>query len=1177
MNGGGSTIAKLEDVKRGLRFDGIAHDRPVEVIEVQWQGTEAISVYYKDERGRPDSRVVFRSDEDKLKFVETAAGSRSYSADGDKFRLVSEAYRIKLAYLFDPMLAVHISEVIPLPHQLTAVYEAMLPRQPLKFLLADDPGAGKTIMAGLLMKELMVRGDLKRCLICCPGSLAEQWQDEMDQKFNLPFQIVNRALIEGDRTGNPFSTYDYIIGRMDMMSRDETLLAKIRQTPDWDLIVCDEAHKMSCPWSGNEPKPTKRFKLGKELSKKTRHLLLMTATPHNGKDEDFQSFLQIIDPERFEGRPRNGEKLDAKDLMRRLVKEEMVKFDGTRLFPERKAYTPVYELTPEEMALYDAVTTYVAKEMNRVERLAREGQGKRGAIVGFAMTILQRRLASSPEAIYQSLNRRHENLKKELDDIKQGKRKPSDIPVGGEQLSLDDENEVDEDEYDENEFEILESEVTTHVTAAETIPELEAEIAILSKLVAQARAVRASNNHGKWAKLSEVLKEEPLLFGENSRMHKIIIFTEHRDTMTYITTRIRSLLGKHDAVVNIHGSMKRNDRRTLQSKFQNDKDVLVLVATDAAGEGVNLQQAHLMINYDIPWNPNRLEQRFGRIHRIGQTEVCHMWNLVAKDTREGQVFQRLFEKLEREREALGDCVFDVLGRAIEAKALREMILEAIQYGDQPEVRARQNEKIDNSLDRERIKDLLEEAALSRDSMAWSDVLHIKEELERAEARRLQPLFIQAFFVKAFRSLGGTLHNREAKRFEISHVPAALRHRAEELPRHAKLHDKYERVTFEKELITVAGKPVAELVTPGHPLLDATIELIRERNPRVLDNGAILLDERDKGTEPRALWYIQSEILDARTDPEGNKSVICKQLNFVEMDGKGKLWNAGYAPYLDYRPLTSEELSVVSNALTPAVLAGLAERRALDFASSHVLPEVYVELKKSREELVDKTWNAVKARLTREIAHWDQQCEELKARELKGQHTRLSSANARKRADDLQARLNERKVELDKERHVEIRQPYIIGCALVVPMGMLASLTKKTVDPDLGGVERSIVEQMAIDAVMAAERKLGRVPSDVGKLKIGYDVESKVPSTGELYFIEVKGRQKDARTVTISSNEIRTGLNKPDKFILAIVLVDDAGAKEPLYVRKPFTTEPTFDTVSVNFDIKKLLERGGAPS
>jgi len=1174
---GGRTIAKLEDVKRGFRFDGIAHDKTVEVIEVQWQGTEAISVYYKDERGKPDSRVVFRSDEDKLRLVDTVAGARAYNANGDTFRLVSEAYRIKLAYLFDPMLAVHTSKIIPLPHQLTAVYEAMLPRQPLKFLLADDPGAGKTIMAGLLMKELMVRGDLKRCLICCPGSLAEQWQDEMDQKFNLPFELVSRTSIEDDRTGNPFATHDLVIGRMDMMSRDETLLAKIRQTPDWDLIVCDEAHKMSCPWSGNEPKPTKRFRLGKELSKKTRHLLLMTATPHNGKDEDFQSFLQIIDPERFEGRPRDDEKVDAKDIMRRLVKEEMVRFDGTRLFPERKAYSPVYELTPEEMALYNSVTKYVSTEMNRVERLAREGQGKRGAIVGFAMTGLQRRLASSPEAIFQSLNRRHENLKKELEDIKEGKRKPADIPAGGERLSLDDEGEVDEDEYEESEVEALEAEVTTHVTAAETIPELEAEIATLSKLVAQAQAVRASNNHGKWSKLSEVLKEEPLLYGANSRMHKIIIFTEHRDTMTYITTRIRSLLGKPDAVVNIHGGMGREERRYLQSKFQNDKDVLVLVATDAAGEGINLQQAHLMINYDIPWNPNRLEQRFGRIHRIGQTEVCHMWNLVAKDTREGHVFQRVFEKLERERAALGDCVFDVLGRAIEAKALRDLILEAIRYGDQPEVRERLNEKIDNSLDRERIKNILEEAMLSRDSMAWGDVLHIKEELERAEARKLQPLFIQAFFVKAFQSLGGTIHNREGKRFEISHVPAALKHRAEELPRHAKLQDKYERVTFEKELITVAGKPTAELLSPGHSLLDATIELVRDRNPRVLDDGAILLDERDKGTQPRALWYIQSEILDARTDSGGNKCVICKQLNFVEIDGKGKFWNAGYAPYLDYKPMTGEQLSLVSKALTPAVLSGFAERHALDFASSHILPEVYIESKKSREEVVDKTWNAVKTRLTKEIAYWDQQCEELKARELSGQHTRLSSGNARKRADDLQARLNERKVELDKERHVEIRQPYIIGCALVVPMGMLASMTGDTVNPDLGGVERDAVEQMAVDAVMATERKLGREPKDVGKLKIGYDVESKAPLTGELYFIEVKGRQKDARTVTASSNEIRTGLNKPDKFILAIVFVDDDGAKEPVYVWKPFMIEPTFDTVSVNFDIEKLLERGEAPS
>src|SRR2546422_2510151 len=411
-------MTRLEDLKPGASVKGILPDALVTIESVKWHGS-VLEVTYKDAQGRLGNELVYRDREPTL---EIAAVGRpwSFDADGARFRLVSEAYRIQLAYVFDPLLAVHTALVEPLPHQITAVYEEMLPRQPLKFLLADDPGAGKTIMAGLLMKELIVRGDLKRCLICCPGSLVEQWQEEMATKFHLAFQPVTNDLIEADLSGNPFATFDFVIARLDHMSRSEEIQAKLRQT-EWDLIVCDEAHKMSCPWYGNEPKPTKRYNLGKLLSSITRHFLLLTATPHNGKEEDFQSFLQLIDPDRFEGHARSGQKANVSDLMRRLVKEDLLKFDETPLFPERRAYAPLYDLTPAEYDLYTAVTNYVSREMNRVERLQRAGQGKRGAIVGFAMVTLQRRLASSPEAIYQSIRRRKENLEERLKEIEAGR------------------------------------------------------------------------------------------------------------------------------------------------------------------------------------------------------------------------------------------------------------------------------------------------------------------------------------------------------------------------------------------------------------------------------------------------------------------------------------------------------------------------------------------------------------------------------------------------------------------------------------------------------------------------------------------------------------------------------------------------------------------------------------
>jgi SNF2 family DNA or RNA helicase len=334
--------------------------------------------------------------------VETRRAWR-FNADGDLFRLVAEAYRIHLAHLFDPVLAVHTSLVEPLPHQITGVYGEMLPRQPLRFLLADDPGAGKTIMAGLFIKELIVRGDVRRCLICVPGNLAAQWQDELWFKFQLHFEILTRETFETAVSGNPFLEKDQVIIRLDQIARGDDLKEKLRRT-DWDLVVVDEAHKMSAHFWAGELEETKRYKLGKLLRDITRHFLLMTATPHNGKEEDFQLFLALLDQDRFEGRFREGvHAVDISDIMRRMNKEDLRRFDGRPLFPERRAYTVSYPLPPAEKHLYDTVTEYVRTEFNRADQLFDD---KRRGTVGFALTILQRRLASSPEAIYQSLKRR---------------------------------------------------------------------------------------------------------------------------------------------------------------------------------------------------------------------------------------------------------------------------------------------------------------------------------------------------------------------------------------------------------------------------------------------------------------------------------------------------------------------------------------------------------------------------------------------------------------------------------------------------------------------------------------------------------------------------------------------------------------------------------------------------
>ena len=396
----------LEDLQPNGVVRGVLPDGGATVVSVEWHGSDALTLVYRGPDGRVADEILYRYDEPRLEIVE-AGRPWSFDGDGALYRLVAEALRIRLAHLFDPVLAVHTSLVDPLPHQITAVYEEMLPRQPLRFLLADDPGAGKTIMAGLLIKELIARGDLRRCLIVCPGSLVEQWQDELSRRFHLPFEIMTNDKLEAARTGNWFLENDLVIARLDKLSRNEDVQLKL-SAPDcrYDLIVVDEAHKMSASSFGGETAYTKRYRLGQLLSGLTRHFLLMTATPHNGKEEDFQLFLALLDGDRFEGKFRDGvHQVEVSDLMRRMVKENLLKFDGTPLFPERIAYTVPYKLSDAEARLYTEVTNYVRDEFNRAEALKND---KRAGTVGFALTILQRRLASSPEAIYQSLRRRRE-------------------------------------------------------------------------------------------------------------------------------------------------------------------------------------------------------------------------------------------------------------------------------------------------------------------------------------------------------------------------------------------------------------------------------------------------------------------------------------------------------------------------------------------------------------------------------------------------------------------------------------------------------------------------------------------------------------------------------------------------------------------------------------------------
>lgn len=1168
--------ARLEEIKNGASVRGVSSLQTVQVVSVDWIGDQAINVVYRDHNGKIDEIVLYRDDEHRLE-VEQNGRPWSFDADGALLRLVTEANRIKLAHYFDPYLAIHTSLVDPLPHQISAVYGEMLPRQPLRFLLADDPGAGKTIMAGLLMKELIARSDLERCLVVAPGGLVEQWQDELGQKFNLEFDILSRDMIENSRSGNPFTDRNRLIVRLDMLARNDELQEKLMSSQEWDLIICDEAHRMSATYFGGEVKYTRRYQVGQKLGQVCRHLLLMSATPHNGKEEDFQLFMALLDGDRFEGRFRDGvHYADTADMMRRLTKEELLKFDGRPLFPERRARTVKYQLSEGEAALYTAVTEYVRTEMNRVQRFA-EGDGRKRNNVGFALQILQRRLASSPAAIYQSLKRRRERLESELGEARlaaKGRR----TSFNESAINADMLNNIEE--YGQEEIDELEDLISTGATTAETIEQLALEVDALTDLEKRALDVLHSGVDTKWSQLNRILDDDLMIDATGSR-RKLIIFTEPKDTLHYLLDKVRARLGNPDAVEVIHGGVTREERRKVVERFMQDKDMVVLIANDAAGEGVNLQRGHLMVNYDLPWNPNKIEQRFGRIHRIGQTEVCHLWNLVAADTREGEVYARLLEKLEAAREALGGRVYDVLGELFDGVALKDLLFEAIQYGEKDEVKARLFQQVDGAVDQAHLLELLLRRSLTNDTMPEAKVEELRLEMERAEALRLQPHHIQSFFAEAFQHLGGRIKRREEGRWEISHVPVRIRERDRQIGTGASIQKQYERICFEKDKIN--QQPVAAFVCPGHPLLEAVISLIREQYSQIMRQGAILVDDTDPGDALSAIFLLEHTVQDGRTTSSDKPHVISQRLQFTSIDKTGNIANAGIAPHLNFRPAKPEESACVQDLLKEGWLTSDLEKSAIRFATVELAQGHISEVKARRLPEIEKVEQEVRVRLKKEINYWDSRAFELKEEERAGKKTRLNWQNAQRRAEELAERLKRRMDQLGQERFISSQPPRVRGGMVVIPRGLLEARQSSSTSPNTPNhfsqdpLARRQIELVAMDAVMAAERALGNDPVDVSAQKIGYDIASHDPESGHLRFIEVKGRIDGADSVMVTRQEVITSLHEPEKFILAIVQVAEGSAQTPHYVRGPLVDrEPSFLETAIQFDLRRLLERAEAP-
>ncbi|OLL18361.1 MULTISPECIES: helicase-related protein [unclassified Rhodococcus (in: high G+C Gram-positive bacteria)] len=1133
---------RLEELEAGLRIQGLVPAEVVTVIAVQGHGADAIELTYKTTAGGLGQQIVFRKDEDALSIAQT--GSRAFDGAASDFKLVAEAQRINLAGLFDPMLAVATSDVQPLPHQIRAVYGELLPRTPLRFLLADDPGAGKTIMAGLYIKELILRDDVRRCLIVAPGGLVEQWQDELFFRFGLRFDLLTNQLVDANVNLNVFESNPLLIARMDQLARNEQLQTQLEET-EWDLVIVDEAHRMGAHYFGGKLEKTKRFLLGELLGDITRHLLLMTATPHSGKEEDFQLFLTLLDRDRFEG--KNKVTADTSGIMRRMVKEDLLTFEGKKLFPERIAETVPYELTALEYDLYQRVTDYVREGMNRAERVG----GKRKNTVGFALTVLQRRLASSPEAIYKSLVRRTERLERKKQDILNGtyQEPEPNLDLAG----------LDSDDYNAEEIEQLEEELLDAATAAQTVEELDAELLELAGLRRIARQVRSAGTDRKWIELSTILQDHILITDPNGWPRKFIIFTEHRDTLEYLNARIGFLLGRSDAVKAIHGGVRRGERRQITEEFTKNRDCQILIATDAAGEGLNLQAAHLMVNYDLPWNPNRIEQRFGRIHRIGQEEVCRLWNLVASNTREGEVFTRLLDKIEEQRKAYGGKVFDVLGEAFTETPLRDLLMDAIQYGERPDVKAKMHEVIDHSVG-EGLRELLDERALASEHLSEAALAELRAAMDEARARRLQPHYIELAFKAAFTRLGGRIAKREKGRYEIANVPAPIR-----ASKHGPIATRYDRVTFDLTHVQSDDLARADLLAPGHPLHDAVMDEVIRQFGGTLNSGTVLVSSTLE--EPRLLVGAIEEVADA------TGASVARRFGYAYVNSSDKVTPAGPAPYLDC--VAAPDVPATTAARSLPWLAD-AEGKAASWIIANQLPEYFSEVKPKRAAELEKTRELVTKRLRSESERLLLDAAVAAEKERSGDKPKESSESLNRKAVELDHRLRRRLELLDQQVLMSTKPPLILTAALVLPVGMLEGELPATAP--IHAKETKEVERRGVDLVLARERELGRQPVEQAFNNKGFDILS-TATNGDTYRIEVKARFEGAEDFFVTHNEVMTGKNAVPRYRLALVRVDRRGAQydEVRYLDDPFATTDVgdFDTTGIRGDWNKMWAKGKA--
>jgi len=967
----------------------------------------------------------------------------------DPFLLFVEALRMRLAHTFDPHYALSVTQVDLLPHQVDAVYRHILVRPRIRFMLADDPGLGKTIMAGLVLKELKARQGIHRVLLVVPAHLLDQWQREMSDWFREDFVLLQGETLRSLYSVDFFVRNPQVLVSLDLARRDE--VRELLAAQQWDMVIFDEAHKLSATRYGEKVVKTKRYQLGEALAHKTRHMLFLTATPHKGDDYAYFLLLNLLEPRLFANPDhlKRAGRTEGLPFVLRRTKEQVTDLHGRKLFRKRYVSTISVALTDAEKRLYDAVTNYVrrwyATVSGKTDRKSRN--------VALALTVLQRRLSSSLFAVRESLRRRRTKLQNLLSAWERHLQE-ADLP------EYDEDGWYDQEEMNAGQWERFQERLEG-LTSAETPEELRDELAELDSLIQLALEAEKSGEEAKVQQLRRVVEQHLL----HNPQEKLLIFTEFKDTLIALERRFRQW-GLPCTV--IHGDMNLQDRLNEERRFRDE--VQVLVGTDAAGEGINLQFCRLMINYDLPWNPNRLEQRMGRIHRYGQKRDCYVFNMLYPDTREGKVLERLMQKLERMRQQLGDTVYDVIGTLLEGVRLEELIMQAVLAKEEPELD--QILDLDTEKRIDQFRRTLEENALAGHHI---DLSSVQKHAADSLLHRLVPWDVQRFTCLAVQTIGGQVTEDKVhpKVFRIS-VPREF------LKQHGLQNEAFARgirVAFER---AVAREKNAEYFAPGHPLLEALIDRFLLLNRPAM---AVLLDEQGRdGT----LWLYRIRLQDGRNETAFERLIAL----FYDR-------NTGETREVDPRMLWELE-TMPHDILIPALqLSALPE--ASQATKEHALKRLEAfqqeaQARRSRECNIKKQWLEVSYKeLIRES---QEKLYEYHRRKDAGEDMHAAIRQEEDHLKSLLREQQERLTELEKEHQLTKVKPELEAVVLILPK----AVAEQRPSTENEAAKRQ-VEEAGIKVALEFERCQGRVPTDVSREFLGYDIISTSPT--DTRYIEVK--------------------------------------------------------------------------